>query len=320
MSYIVFDLEWNQCPYGKDRENKKLPFEIIEIGAVKLDKNRNVIDSFQEIIKPVVYHRLHFRTKEILGITSERLEKGISFKCAVKKFLDWCGPEAKFCTWGPTDLIELQRNMKYYKILQMIKGPVFFYDVQKLFGLIYENEKTTRSLEYAIDFLKLEKGEDFHQALNDAYYTAEILKKIPENFVKRNYSIDCYQNPKDKNSEIYTVFKDYSKFISREFYSKEDAMKDKEVTKTQCFLCKRTAKKKIRWFSVNPKSHLCLAYCPEHGYFKGKARIKKTDEGKYYVVKTLKRIDETEVDEIRDRKEALRKKRRMKRQQEKSKK
>lgn len=138
--------------------------------------------------------------------------------------------------------------------------------------------------------------------------------------MKINYSIDCYQNPKDKNSEIYTVFKDYSKFISREFYSKEEAMLDKEVTKTQCFLCKRTAKKKIRWFAVNTKSHLCLAYCPEHGYFKGKARIKKTDEGKYYVVKTLKRIDEAEALEIREKKEALRKKRRMKRHQEKKKK
>ena len=47
----------------------------------------------------------------------------------------------------------------------------------KLFGLIYENEKTTRSLEYAIDFLEMDKGDTFHQALNDAHYTAEILKK-----------------------------------------------------------------------------------------------------------------------------------------------
>ena len=37
MNYIVFDLEWNQCPGGKEKENKKLPFEIIQIGAVKLD-------------------------------------------------------------------------------------------------------------------------------------------------------------------------------------------------------------------------------------------------------------------------------------------
>ena len=37
MNYIVFDLEWNQCPDGKEKEIKDMPFEIIEIGAVKLD-------------------------------------------------------------------------------------------------------------------------------------------------------------------------------------------------------------------------------------------------------------------------------------------
>ena len=42
MNYIVFDLEWNQCPYGKDKENQRLPFEIIEIGAVKLNGKKEM--------------------------------------------------------------------------------------------------------------------------------------------------------------------------------------------------------------------------------------------------------------------------------------
>lgn len=82
-------------------------------------------------------------------------------------------------------------------------------------------------------------------------------------------------------------------------------MKDRDVTCTKCFFCGRTAKKKIRWFSVNTKSHLCLAYCPDHGYFKGKARLKKTDDEKYYVVKTVKSIDEKEAADIREKKDAL---------------
>ena len=49
MNYIVLDLEWNQCPYGKGRENKKLPFEIIEIGAVKLNEKREIVDSFSRL-------------------------------------------------------------------------------------------------------------------------------------------------------------------------------------------------------------------------------------------------------------------------------
>lgn len=316
MNYIVFDLEWNQCPYGKEKENKRLPFEIIEIGAVKLDENRNILDSFQQFIKPAVYRKLHFRTREILDIDKQDLEKGASFREAVKKFIDWCGKDAKFCTWGPADLVELQRNMRFYHLLGLLKGPLYYYDVQKLFGLFFEGEKSFRSLENAIEFLHMKKEGQFHRALNDAYYTAEIFSQIPISVVTENYSIDCYQNPKNRKDQIYTVFPNYSKFISREFQSKEDAMKDRDVTCTKCFFCGRTAKKKVRWFSVNTKSHLCLAYCPDHGYFKGKARLKKTDDEKYYVVKTLKSIDEKEAADIREKKDALTKKRRKKRHQE----
>lgn len=50
MDYVIFDLEWNQCPYGKGKENPKLPFEIIEIGAVKMDGERNVLGTFHRIV------------------------------------------------------------------------------------------------------------------------------------------------------------------------------------------------------------------------------------------------------------------------------
>ena len=40
MNYIVFDLEWNQNPAGKKSRNDRLPFEIIEIGAVKVKETK----------------------------------------------------------------------------------------------------------------------------------------------------------------------------------------------------------------------------------------------------------------------------------------
>lgn len=48
MNYIVFDLEWNQSPGGKKYSNSRLPFEIIEIGAVKMNEQREVVDIFPE--------------------------------------------------------------------------------------------------------------------------------------------------------------------------------------------------------------------------------------------------------------------------------
>ena len=89
---------------------------------------------------------------------------------------------------------------------------------------------------------------DFHQALSDAWYTAEIFQKIDRDVVLAYDSIDVYQNPKQKKDEIHAVYNGYSKFISREFRSKEEAMADREVKAMHCCLCGRNARKKLWWF------------------------------------------------------------------------
>ena len=61
MNYIVLDLEWNQSPDGKEGQTRHLPFEIIEIGAVKLDQNRKRAGEFHRLVKPQVYDELHFK-------------------------------------------------------------------------------------------------------------------------------------------------------------------------------------------------------------------------------------------------------------------
>ena len=43
MNYIVFDLEWNQSHIGQAGEHPRMPFEIIEIGAFKLNKKYETI-------------------------------------------------------------------------------------------------------------------------------------------------------------------------------------------------------------------------------------------------------------------------------------
>ncbi len=63
MNYIVLDLEFNQ-PYNfKTGKRSPLvaecPFEIIQIGAVKLDENFNITGKFDALIKPRIYKRIH---------------------------------------------------------------------------------------------------------------------------------------------------------------------------------------------------------------------------------------------------------------------
>ena len=300
MNYIVLDLEWNQGS-GQEPEVKEMPFEVIDIGAVKLNEKRNIMDKYNQLVKPVVYHQMNRITSDLVHLHMEDLQKGRSFVEVMNEFLAWCGEDYVFCTWGPLDLFELQRNMHYFHMEPLSGKPVKFLDVQKLFSIAYEDKKSRRSLEYAIDFLQIEKDVPFHRAFSDAYYTARILEQMEEG-VLENYYIDTYILPKTREEEVHVMFHDYMKYISREFPDKQKAIEDREVISTKCYLCRRNIRKKVRWFSTNGKHYYSISVCPVHGYMKSKIRIRKSENDKVYVVKTSKFITEEECQKIMKRK------------------
>lgn len=316
MNYIVFDLEWNQSPGGKRWSNSRLPFEIIEIGAVKLNEKKEIVDSFQRLIKPQVYNWIHDSIHEVIHMNYKDLQNGTPFPQAVTEFLEWCGEEYIFFTWGNQDVMELQRNMKYYGKLSIIPGPVTYYDVQKLFAIRYEENHERRALEFAADKMGIAKKMEFHRALGDAYYTACVLQKIEDEYILPNSSLDVYQNPKSKREEIHVSYPTYDKFVSREFYSREKAMKDREVTSTKCPLCHNPAKRKIRWFMNNSKVYYSISLCQEHGFVMGKIRLRKTENNMYYAIKTLTNVSDEEAEEIRQKREAHRAKKRSRKAEE----
>ena len=131
MNYIVLDLEWNQASDLKTKLENELLFEIIEIGAVKLDENRKIIDTFHEMIKPQVFKKMHQITGELIHLKMEQLKNCRQFKDVAKDFLDVCSEEYIFCTWGNLDILELQRNIEYYHMKPISEGPIAFYDLQK---------------------------------------------------------------------------------------------------------------------------------------------------------------------------------------------
>lgn len=301
MNYIVIDLEWNQSPYGKGTEVKEIPFEIIEIGAVKLNENREVLSSFSRLIKPQIYNEIHSITKEIIHIEINDLVKEELFQNVIREFFIWCGSDYRFATWGNMDLIELQRNLDYYGIKGFIDKPIPFYDVQKLFALCYYQDRIPRTLEFAVDIVKLNKNEEFHRAYVDAKYTAEIFKMLDKNVVDKNYSIDYFHNPKSKEEEIHLHYETYYKFISREFESKEEIMGSRDINNIICNKCNQRITKKVKWFTTNSKNYYSLGYCKKHGYVKGKIRIKKAVNSNVYAVKVVKAITEDEASLLMER-------------------
>lgn len=316
MNYIVLDLEWNQSPDGKEHEIPHLPFEIIQIGAVKLDRDLTIISQFCERIRPVVYPELHYKIQEILQIDYADFQKARTFPEVAVDFFNWCGPYSYFCTWGPSDLTELQRNLKYYKVKSPFSFPLFFYDIQKIFSIVYEDRKTRRNLEFAVSHLGISKDAPFHDALSDAMYTAMVLRCLSKRDILKNYSIDCYQPPRTREEEIYAVYETYSKYVSREYETRQEAMEDRILTQTPCYLCSRTASKEIPWFVGSSKSYYCLARCREHGYLRGKIRFKKSEDGKIFCIRTLKQVSPEGAQKIKEMQNMLREKKRLKRKEE----
>ena len=304
MNYVVFDLEWNQGNQAQQTEHADIPFEVIEIGAVKLNDKYVMINEFSRLIKPEVYREMHQYTSKLIHLQMEELERGRPFAEVMKDFLEWCGTEEYlFCSWGSLDLTELQRNMRYHNMTPLSDRPIPYLDVQKLFSLVYEDGKSRRSLETAVDMVQLEKDIPFHRAFSDAYYTAKLLtgiaKQKPE--VLRRISFDTFHPPKTRAEEVKVQFDTYMKYISREFDSKAEAFADREVSSSKCYLCHKNLRKKIRWFSPNSKHYYCLARCDKHGYLKGKLRIHKSESGKLFAVKITKLITEEEAERLKER-------------------
>lgn len=306
MNYIVFDLEWNQSNTGKEPECGILPFEVIEIGAVKLNNDLESIGKFSHLIKPKVYQEMHRITGRLIHMHMDELNKGNPFTEVMRAFLEWCGEEEYiFCTWGPLDLVELQKNMRFHGMEPLSNKPLAFLDVQKLFSIAYEDRKTRRALEWAVDYLNIEKDIPFHRAFSDAYYTAKVLAHLKEKEVFQNVSYDIFNPPVKREQEVKVQFDTYAKYISRLFPDKTAAFADREVSSSKCYICHRNLRKKVKWFSPNGKNYYCIAFCEKHGFLKGKIRIKKVESGEIFVVKTTKFISETDVEDILHKKQHM---------------
>ena len=121
MEYVVFDLEFNQGfdkTLNKTVSNERCPFEIIQIGAIKLDSHFNIIDTFNSYVKPQLYKSIHPFVGKMTGIKSEDVMDAPSFPQVYKEFKKFVSTKKNtvLCVWGTGDLKELFRNITYYDL------------------------------------------------------------------------------------------------------------------------------------------------------------------------------------------------------------
>lgn len=181
MFYITLDLEWNQAYAQKalavQRQlSSRLRGEVIQIGAVKLDKNLRICGSYQIIVKPRYFKKLHKHVSELTGITQEQMDVGTPLTVAAESFKRWCGEDFAFLTWGPDDIPMLKENLHVNDLdFSWLNNT---YDLQQIFSRQTDGAAKQRSLEYAMEYFELPMNLPAHDALNDAYFTALVAQKL----------------------------------------------------------------------------------------------------------------------------------------------
>lgn len=174
--YVVMDLEFNcsNNSFVSEKNGVRLPNEIIEIGAVKLDNKLEEIDRFCSYIKPSVYTKMNTEVRKLTDITTDMIHEGKDFKETIREFLSWC-EDASFVTWSENDIIMIEDNMLYHG-MSIDELPRCF-DIQPMFSDQIMDEDRNCALSYALWKLDI-SPEQSHDALNDALNTAEVLRRL----------------------------------------------------------------------------------------------------------------------------------------------
>ncbi|GFZ31336.1 exonuclease [Clostridium zeae] len=232
MNYIIYDLEFNQkyigFPEDDSNNTSRLPFEIIQIGALKLNESFETLSSFNALVKPKVYPNIHPYVEKLTKINDEIVSSSKDFISVYDDFLNFIGDDpVVLCVWGTVDIKELLRNIEFYSLTTSSISK-YYIDVQRNASLYLKSPNNSKvGLKTAIELLNLNTDNEFHDAFNDAYYTSEIFKTIYDDTVKPSiYSPTPYRKattPKEKVDTV-SLIKQFEKMYDREMSAEEKAI------------------------------------------------------------------------------------------------
>lgn len=256
MHYIVYDLEFNQdLPAAQEgatvsgnnmstedtapsidnladstKPEKRMPFEILQIGALKLDHDFKTVNTFARLVKPTLYPIVSPFITELTGITTDELKEEAYFPEIYQDFIRFIGEDASvFCVWGKSDVKELYRNAFYHNLDQNLL-PKQYLNIQPYASehLGFSAKKLLR-LKHTVEALGIELSHSFHDALGDAYYTAEILKKIykPSMQLKTYDPLQQSISPPRKPKQVIDfeqLLRQFEKMYERELKKEEKEM------------------------------------------------------------------------------------------------
>ena len=176
--FVVIDLE--MCNVSTFNKKTQYPYnnEVIQIGAVLLDDEFEIEDSFVSFVLPK-YGAVDKYIQKLTGIAQQDLVGAPDFETAMRSFVEWLPKDAVLVSWSNTDRSQLQREMegKGIELPEMVPFFETWVDSQKLFG---EKANNTRNykLSEALILAAIDYQDGEHDALIDAKNTALLFAKM----------------------------------------------------------------------------------------------------------------------------------------------
>ena len=282
MHYIVLDLEWNQPVSWQSPVYQKigdrLIFELIQIGAVRLDDDLNITDTLSLPVAPTHYIQIHPRIRRMTGLGQEELAGAPAFREALEQFADWCGEDYVLLTWGCDDVSVLQQNIDFFQCGDIQLAPLC--DIQRLFSDVH-HLKDRSGLKTAMEMVNIHPDESmsFHNALNDAWYTALVFKTLPDPSAVLNY----HQTPKPL---IHTRKNAREKTAGESFPSVREALQSDTALHPVCPRCGRVLALDGEYIKQSADKYIAIAKCRNHGRILIRLRFRLDDDGSKIMSRT----------------------------------
>ena len=226
MFYVIMDLEWNNS-YNKYR--KCFVNEILEIGAVMVNDDLEVIDTFSVIIRSQLIKKLSGRVKNLTHIVSD--------------FSKWIGGRnCIFMSWGNSDIRVLYDNYAMFCKTTGIPFLTEYLDLQKYcqeFIVSVSNQQISlvnAAIEMGIDISDCQ----FHRALEDSLLGLRCLKK-------------CFNREHLLNSAVICDEAFYQKLLFKASYitNINNPRIDKSKLKCECEKCGEQMTRMSDWKNIN---------------------------------------------------------------------
>lgn len=179
-NFAVVDLEMCRVPYGARKGKFRWANETIQIGAVLVNEDMEIVDEFSSFVAPE-YGFIDTYINKLTGISRNDVSGAPTMEDALRAFVNWLPEDTKVVSWSNNDELQIRHEIesKGIEISGMNEILENWIDCQKTFADKMHNQRCYRLAE-ALVAADIIYEDGAHDGLVDAYNTALLFIKMEQ--------------------------------------------------------------------------------------------------------------------------------------------